>query len=75
MSINKLNILAYVDDIVLISPSASGLWTLIRVLGECNIQHNLVLTQPKQKWWFSGIKEHMLLIICRFISPVRSLGM
>ena len=49
MSINKLNILAYVNDIVLISPSASGLRTLIRVLGECIVQHNLVLNAAKTK--------------------------
>ena len=49
VAINKLNILAYAEDIVLISPSAGGLRKLIRVLGECIVQHNLVLNVTKTK--------------------------
>ena len=43
VGINKLNILPYADDIVLVSPSAGGIRKLIRVLGECIVQHNSVL--------------------------------
>ena len=49
MGIIKLNVLSYADDIVLISPFAGGLRMLIRVLGECIVQHNFVLNVNKTK--------------------------
>ena len=46
---NKLNILAYADDIVLIFRLQVAFESLLRVLGECVVQHNLVLNVTKTK--------------------------
>ena len=41
IGINKFNILAYADDIVLMSPSAGGLRILLNVINDCINDHKL----------------------------------
>ena len=43
IGINKFNILAYADDIVLMSPSASGLRILLNVINDCTNDHKLLI--------------------------------
>ena len=49
LGLNKFNVLAYADDIVLISPSAGGLRTLLNVFTDSVAALKLVLNVNKTK--------------------------
>ena len=49
IGINKFNILAYADDIVLKSPSAGGLRILLNVINDCINDHKLLINVIKTK--------------------------
>ena len=49
IGINKFNILAYADDIVLMSPSAGGLRILLNVINDCINYHKLLINVNKKK--------------------------
>ena len=49
LDMNKFNIFAYADDIVLMSPSASGLRILLNVINDCINDHKLLINVNKTK--------------------------
>ena len=49
LGINKVNVLAYADDFVVLSPSCSGLQKILQTLNNCFLYHGLLVNAGKTK--------------------------
>ena len=83
IGINKFNILAYADDIVLMSPSAGGLRILLNVINDCINDHKLLINviktkvmvfKNKRKYVFNDLSFYLNGTILENVSSFKYLG-
>ena len=83
IGINKFNILAYADDIVLMSPSAGGLRILLNVINDCINDHKLLINviktkvmvfRNKRKYVFNDLSFYLNGTILENVSSFKYLG-